>query len=130
MQVVDLPAEDPTIEGLKLKYRIGEVLKANCTSGESAPATNLTWFVNGRRTEEQKAYHQHRITRKGRHMERHVLVYKLCNFTCWLFELNLTVLLVHERNVEISYLCEMLEHEFLRVISAWRRCCFIFCDMS
>lgn len=70
-QVVDLPVEDPIIDGLKVKYRIGEVLKANCTSGESTPATNLTWFVNGRRTDEQKAYHQHRITRKGRHMERY-----------------------------------------------------------
>lgn len=74
LKVVDLPAHDPTIEGLKVKYRIGDVLRANCTAGESAPATNLTWFVNGRRTDEMEAYQQHRISRLGRHMERHVIV--------------------------------------------------------
>ncbi|KAL3272985.1 hypothetical protein HHI36_014442 [Cryptolaemus montrouzieri] len=46
LEVVELPREDPFIGGLKTKYRLGEMLRANCTSAGSFPASNLTWYVN------------------------------------------------------------------------------------
>lgn len=45
--MVVLPSHDPYISGLKTRYRLDETLKANCTSKDSRPATNLTWLVNG-----------------------------------------------------------------------------------
>jgi len=46
MQVVDLPDEKPRITGTKDKYRLGEQLEAMCTSWQSHPPANLTWFIN------------------------------------------------------------------------------------
>jgi len=46
MQVVDLPDEKPRITGIKEKYQIGETLEALCTSWQSHPPANLTWFIN------------------------------------------------------------------------------------
>lgn len=42
-----MPSGDPEISGFKTRYRINETLKANCTSKDSRPPANLTWFVNG-----------------------------------------------------------------------------------
>lgn len=47
LEVVELPREDPLISGLLNRYRLGEVLRANCSSEMSYPAANLTWYVNG-----------------------------------------------------------------------------------
>ncbi|XP_021942128.1 uncharacterized protein LOC110841141, partial [Zootermopsis nevadensis] len=47
MIVVDLPEGDPALLAEKLKYSLGEKIRANCTSRASYPAANLTWFVNG-----------------------------------------------------------------------------------
>ncbi|EZA56980.1 hypothetical protein DMN91_011564 [Ooceraea biroi] len=46
MDVVELPSQMPSIQGLKRKYRIGDPLRLNCTSGRSKPAANLTWYIN------------------------------------------------------------------------------------
>jgi len=46
MQVVDLPDEKPRITGIKEKYQIGETLSALCTSWQSHPPANLSWFIN------------------------------------------------------------------------------------
>merc|ERR1719242_2040757 len=46
MQVVDLPDEKPRITGIKEKYQIGETLEALCTSWQSHPPANLSWFIN------------------------------------------------------------------------------------
>ncbi|CAB0019744.1 unnamed protein product [Nesidiocoris tenuis] len=40
------PVGKPSITGLKLQYRLGETLTANCTAPGSRPAANITWFVN------------------------------------------------------------------------------------
>ena len=42
----DLPDGKPRITGIKEKYQIGEQLEAMCTSWQSHPAANLTWFIN------------------------------------------------------------------------------------
>jgi hypothetical protein len=44
--VPDLPDEKPRITGIKEKYQIGESLEALCTSWQSHPPANLTWFIN------------------------------------------------------------------------------------
>ncbi|XP_020286415.1 uncharacterized protein LOC109856021 [Pseudomyrmex gracilis] len=48
MNVVELPSEMPSIQGLKRKYRVDETLRLNCTSDRSKPAANLTWYINDR----------------------------------------------------------------------------------
>ncbi|XP_015587348.1 uncharacterized protein LOC107264028 [Cephus cinctus] len=48
MNVVELPNQRPSIHGLKNKYRVGDMLRGNCTSGRSKPAANLTWYINDR----------------------------------------------------------------------------------
>ena len=42
----DLPDEKPRITGIKEKYQIGERLEALCTSWQSHPPANLTWWIN------------------------------------------------------------------------------------
>eukprot|EP00092_Neocalanus_flemingeri_P020648 GFUD01022373.1.p1 GENE.GFUD01022373.1~~GFUD01022373.1.p1 ORF type:complete len:147 (-),score=13.09 GFUD01022373.1:284-724(-) len=55
MQVVDLPDEKPRITGIKEKYQIGETMEALCTSWQSHPPANLTWFINEEKVELQEA---------------------------------------------------------------------------
>jgi len=52
MQVVDLPDEKPRITGIKEKYQIGERLEALCTSWQSHPPANLTWWINEEKARE------------------------------------------------------------------------------
>ncbi|XP_048480740.1 uncharacterized protein LOC105382773 [Plutella xylostella] len=47
MMVVALPEHGPTIVGSRLRYRVGDRVQVNCTSGRSRPATRLAWYVNG-----------------------------------------------------------------------------------
>ncbi|KAJ9594786.1 hypothetical protein L9F63_013918, partial [Diploptera punctata] len=47
MIVVDIPEGDPTLFVEKVKYALGDKIRANCSSRASYPAANLTWFVNG-----------------------------------------------------------------------------------
>ncbi len=42
----DLPDKKPRITGTKDSYSVGESIKATCTSWQSHPAANLTWFIN------------------------------------------------------------------------------------
>ena len=42
----DLPDEKPRITGIKEKYQIGKTMEALCTSWQSHPPANLTWFIN------------------------------------------------------------------------------------
>ena len=44
--LTDLPDEKPRITGIKEKYQIGETMEALCTSWQSHPPANLTWFIN------------------------------------------------------------------------------------
>ncbi|KAJ8880546.1 hypothetical protein PR048_017016 [Dryococelus australis] len=45
--VTEFSDENPILEVEKLKYSLGEKIRANCTSRPSYPAANLTWFING-----------------------------------------------------------------------------------
>ncbi|KAI5639933.1 hypothetical protein NE865_07662 [Phthorimaea operculella] len=47
MTVVVLPDHGPIITGLHPRYRPGDHIRLNCTSGYSKPATRLTWYING-----------------------------------------------------------------------------------
>lgn len=42
-----LPDEGPRITGGRSRYKVGEVVRMNCTSAPSKPAALLTWFING-----------------------------------------------------------------------------------
>ncbi|XP_031619175.1 fasciclin-3 isoform X2 [Contarinia nasturtii] len=46
LEVVDTPEHRPIVHGIKPRYRIGDSLRANCTSKNSKPAANLTWYIN------------------------------------------------------------------------------------
>lgn len=46
MEVVDVPQSKPIITEIKSHYRIGELIRGNCTSQYSKPAANLTWLIN------------------------------------------------------------------------------------
>ncbi|RZF44468.1 hypothetical protein LSTR_LSTR002241 [Laodelphax striatellus] len=46
MTVVVVPQSRPVLMGVKPRYRIGDTLRANCTSPGSRPAANLTWVLN------------------------------------------------------------------------------------
>ncbi|XP_014480523.1 PREDICTED: cell adhesion molecule 1-like [Dinoponera quadriceps] len=47
MEVVDAPKTDPTIRTEKERIAVGETLRVNCTSGNSRPASTVTWKLNG-----------------------------------------------------------------------------------
>ena len=59
----DLPDEKPRITGIKEKYQIGETLEALCTSWQSHPPANLTWFIN-----EEKVNWQQKINTEKLHV--------------------------------------------------------------
>ncbi|XP_050483614.1 uncharacterized protein LOC126870171 [Bombus huntii] len=46
MEVVDAPKTDPTIGIEKERIAVGELLRANCTTGNSRPASAITWKLN------------------------------------------------------------------------------------
>ncbi|XP_032683664.1 uncharacterized protein LOC116850012 isoform X2 [Odontomachus brunneus] len=47
MEVADAPKTDPTIRTEKERIAVGETLRVNCTTGNSRPASNVTWKLNG-----------------------------------------------------------------------------------
>ena len=42
-----LPDEGPRITNGRPRYQINDIVRVNCTSGRSKPATHLSWFING-----------------------------------------------------------------------------------
>lgn len=42
----DAPKTDPTIDTEKERIAVGELLRANCTTGNSRPASAITWKLN------------------------------------------------------------------------------------
>jgi len=46
VQVVALPSRAPKILGVKEKYKVGEVIAAQCLSPISVPPVTLTWYIN------------------------------------------------------------------------------------
>ncbi|XP_031825714.1 uncharacterized protein LOC116423997 isoform X2 [Nomia melanderi] len=47
MEVVDAPKTDPMIDIEKERIAVGEIFRANCTTGSSRPASTITWKLNG-----------------------------------------------------------------------------------
>ncbi|KAH9373236.1 hypothetical protein HPB48_004981 [Haemaphysalis longicornis] len=47
ISVIALPMHGPHIQGARKRYRAGETVHLNCTSGKSKPAPVLRWFING-----------------------------------------------------------------------------------
>ncbi|RWS20889.1 beat protein-like protein [Leptotrombidium deliense] len=43
---LDLPKEDPLIEGTRSEYHIGDTINVSCKAGPSKPAAQLMWFIN------------------------------------------------------------------------------------
>ncbi|XP_071626143.1 cell adhesion molecule 2 isoform X1 [Temnothorax longispinosus] len=56
MEVVDAPKTDPAIRTEKERIAMGETLQANCTSGKSRPAPEVTWKLNGELIESNGLY--------------------------------------------------------------------------
>jgi len=44
--LAETPHNAPFISGIRPRYRVGDILRGNCTSRHSRPAANLTWTVN------------------------------------------------------------------------------------
>ncbi|XP_034195108.1 uncharacterized protein LOC117611268 [Osmia lignaria lignaria] len=67
MTVVVLPDEGPRITGGRSRYKVGEVVRMNCTSAPSKPAALLTWFINGDPADSQylKGPHITAVDEKG-----------------------------------------------------------------
>ncbi|XP_050526091.1 uncharacterized protein LOC126896936 [Daktulosphaira vitifoliae] len=47
MLTVAPPEEGPRISGGQDKYKPGDIVDVNCTSGRSKPAVQLAWYING-----------------------------------------------------------------------------------
>ncbi|XP_049867917.1 junctional adhesion molecule 2A-like [Pectinophora gossypiella] len=58
MYVVDLPSTDPTLSGIKRRYRSGMKLRAECISRNSLPAANLSFFINNEPASSQHVWHR------------------------------------------------------------------------
>ncbi|XP_058449706.1 LOW QUALITY PROTEIN: cell adhesion molecule 2-like [Malaya genurostris] len=67
MEVVDVPTTKPHITGIRPHYRVGDLLAGNCTSHNSKPAANLTWFVNSNEVNQKQTvpYHVWKNTETG-----------------------------------------------------------------
>lgn len=42
----EVPMTSPVIHGLRPRYKVNDIIRGNCTSKYSRPATNLTWTIN------------------------------------------------------------------------------------
>jgi len=47
MLTVAPPDEGPRISGGQTRYKPGDTVNVNCTSGKSKPAVHLAWYING-----------------------------------------------------------------------------------
>ncbi|KFB49151.1 AGAP009267-PA-like protein [Anopheles sinensis] len=46
LEVCEVPKHVPSIHGMRSRYRVGDIIRGNCTSHNSRPPANLTWFIN------------------------------------------------------------------------------------
>lgn len=49
LQIIALPQHEPSIEGIKNSYEIGDFLIANCTSAKSDPPSKIIWYINDKK---------------------------------------------------------------------------------
>lgn len=61
MVVVVLPETGPIIEGGKERYKLDDKVDVNCTSGDSKPAADLLWFINGQPVDDENLLIQYPI---------------------------------------------------------------------
>ncbi|KAF6210870.1 hypothetical protein GE061_013981 [Apolygus lucorum] len=59
--VVEPPRGKLIMSGLKSKYRLGDVIVANCTAPGSKPAANISWSINNRIAERKHVTQRQRI---------------------------------------------------------------------
>ncbi|EDW03641.1 GH10395 [Drosophila grimshawi] len=62
LEVIETPHNAPFINGIRPRYRVGDILRGNCTSRHSRPAANLTWTVNNEEVNPSHVRH-HKILR-------------------------------------------------------------------
>jgi len=66
LKIVDLPDEGPIISGTQPRYNTEDILLANCTSSNSAPAAKLNWYINGEEaTNEMLIFYHVQENRRG-----------------------------------------------------------------
>ncbi|XP_017013981.2 uncharacterized protein beat-Ia isoform X2 [Drosophila takahashii] len=65
LEVIETPHNAPFITGIRPRYRVGDILRGNCTSRHSRPAANLTWTVNNEEVNPALVRH-HKIIRDSR----------------------------------------------------------------
>ncbi|EDW57609.2 cell adhesion molecule 3 isoform X2 [Drosophila virilis] len=65
LEVIETPHNAPFITGIRPRYRVGDILRGNCTSRHSRPAANLTWTVNNEEVNPSHVRH-HKILRDAR----------------------------------------------------------------
>ncbi|XP_016962294.1 uncharacterized protein LOC108032798 [Drosophila biarmipes] len=65
LEVIETPHNAPFISGIRPRYRVGDILRGNCTSRHSRPAANLTWTVNNEEVNPSLVRH-HKILRDSR----------------------------------------------------------------
>ncbi|XP_055542020.1 uncharacterized protein LOC129727833 [Wyeomyia smithii] len=46
LEVCEVPKHVPLVHGIRPRYRVGDIIRGNCTSAHSRPAANLTWYIN------------------------------------------------------------------------------------
>ncbi|XP_050077979.1 uncharacterized protein LOC126564898 [Anopheles maculipalpis] len=46
LEVCEVPKHMPSIHGMRSRYRVGDIVRGNCTSHNSRPPANLTWYIN------------------------------------------------------------------------------------
>ncbi|XP_062706087.1 uncharacterized protein LOC109419778 [Aedes albopictus] len=46
LEVCEVPKHVPLVHGIRQRYRLGDILRGNCSSAHSRPAANLTWYIN------------------------------------------------------------------------------------
>lgn len=42
----EIPEQRPIITGIHSRYKFGDIINGNCSSDNSYPAANLSWFIN------------------------------------------------------------------------------------
>ncbi|KAH8323324.1 hypothetical protein KR067_005086 [Drosophila pandora] len=65
LEVIETPHNPPFITGIRARYRVGDILRGNCTSRHSRPAANLTWTVNNEEVNPSHVRH-HKVIRESR----------------------------------------------------------------
>lgn len=51
------PDEGPRISGGQDRYKPGDTVNVNCTSGRSKPAVQLAWYINGEQVGPRSFFH-------------------------------------------------------------------------